>query len=150
MSGAAGDGSVVVGSGIGLSESSACWKAGSKTDLGGRASHRSLCSIRSSEVSCSSPLLNWGMALLQKWFSTFLTPPPFNTVPRAVVTPNHKVIFIAASRLSFCYCYDPVTSESDLRDISHATLVKKGGLTPTKRDRDRFCFSKVKGTEMAP
>ncbi|KAL8174881.1 UNVERIFIED_CONTAM: hypothetical protein K2H54_004607 [Gekko kuhli] len=29
---------------------------------------------------------------LRQWFSTFLMPRPFNTVPHVVVTPNHKII----------------------------------------------------------
>jgi hypothetical protein len=34
---------------------------------------------------------------LVQWFSTFLMLWPFNTVPHVVVTPNHKIIFIATS-----------------------------------------------------
>ena len=35
---------------------------------------------------------------LEQWFSTFLMPRSFNTVPPHVVaTPNHKNIFIATS-----------------------------------------------------
>ena len=30
--------------------------------------------------------------LLEEWFSTFLMMQPFNTVPHAVGTPNHKVL----------------------------------------------------------
>jgi hypothetical protein len=33
----------------------------------------------------------------KQWFSTFLRLHPFNAAPHAVVTPNHEVIFIAAS-----------------------------------------------------
>jgi hypothetical protein len=33
---------------------------------------------------------------LNQWFSTFLMLQPFHTVPH-VVTPNHKIIFIATS-----------------------------------------------------
>lgn len=32
---------------------------------------------------------------LTQWFSTFLMPLPLNTVPHIVVSPNHKLIFIA-------------------------------------------------------
>jgi hypothetical protein len=42
---------------------------------------------------------------LEQWFSTFLMQQPFNT-PHVVVTPNHKIIFIATSYLAFCYCYE--------------------------------------------
>ena len=34
---------------------------------------------------------------LEQWFSTFLTLRPFNTVPHAVVTPDHNMISIATS-----------------------------------------------------
>ncbi len=34
---------------------------------------------------------------VDQWFSTFLMPRPFNTVPHVVVTPNHKIIFVATS-----------------------------------------------------
>ena len=34
---------------------------------------------------------------LEQWFSTFLMLWPFNTVPHVVVTPNHKIIFVATS-----------------------------------------------------
>lgn len=45
----------------------------------------------------------WGMARglknvnngLDQWVSTFLMLTPFNTLPHVVVTPNHKIIFIA-------------------------------------------------------
>jgi hypothetical protein len=32
-----------------------------------------------------------------QWFSTFLKLQPFNTVPYVVVTPNNKIISVAAS-----------------------------------------------------
>jgi hypothetical protein len=35
--------------------------------------------------------------VLSQWFSTFLMLQPSNTVPHAVVTPNHKNIFLATS-----------------------------------------------------
>ena len=34
---------------------------------------------------------------LGQWFSTFLTPWPFNTVPHVVETPNHKTSLVATS-----------------------------------------------------
>jgi hypothetical protein len=33
----------------------------------------------------------------EQWFSAFLTLRPFKTVPRLVVTLNHKIIFVATS-----------------------------------------------------
>jgi hypothetical protein len=38
---------------------------------------------------------------LQQWLSAFLMLEPFNTVPHALVTPNHKIIFVTTSRLIF-------------------------------------------------
>lgn len=35
--------------------------------------------------------------ILEQWSTTFLKMCPFNTVPRVVVTRNHKTIFIATS-----------------------------------------------------
>ena len=40
------------------------------------------------------------------WFSAFLIPWPFNTVPYVVVTPGHTVTFVAASELKFGDCYE--------------------------------------------
>jgi hypothetical protein len=56
-----------------------------------------VCSIRSSEILGFPPFLNWGIVRLQQWLSTFLRLPPFHTVSQVVVTPNHKIIFIATS-----------------------------------------------------
>ena len=36
---------------------------------------------------------------LDQWFSTFLSLQPFNTVPQAMMTFNHKIIFVAISQL---------------------------------------------------
>ena len=36
---------------------------------------------------------------LKSWFSTFLKPQHFNTVPCVVVTTDHKIIFSATSYL---------------------------------------------------
>ena len=38
---------------------------------------------------------------LEPWLSTFLTLWPFNTVPRAVVTPDHNIILVATSYWNF-------------------------------------------------
>jgi hypothetical protein len=34
---------------------------------------------------------------LEDWSSAFPTLQPFNTVPQVVVTPSHKIIFVATS-----------------------------------------------------
>lgn len=64
-----------------------------ETRHGRRASHKKEVRqwVRRRRVGMPKPL--------EQWFSTFLTWRPCNTVPYAVVTPNHIIIFTATSQL---------------------------------------------------
>nr|KAF6314743.1 hypothetical protein mMyoMyo1_008546 [Myotis myotis] len=62
---------------------------GAGTGRAGRAHGRLLCSAGQPHAK--------DCVVLAQWFSTFLMPRPFNAVPHVVVTPNHKIIFVATS-----------------------------------------------------
>lgn len=50
--------------------------------------------IRKESWELSFPLAPVVLPCMEQWFSTFLMLWPFNTVPRVVVAPNCKIIFV--------------------------------------------------------